>query len=69
MTKNMLIFFAAYLLMGGSRSLWEDAIGIDGYIAYVRACWISPWISVPLAIVMILVGLLLLSKAAKKKEG
>ncbi len=50
-------------------SLYQDFFGRDRYIEIVRAGWVSGWITVPLAIAKMVIALILLSMAARKKPA
>lgn len=43
------------LATGAAMSLYQDALGLDAYIALAREHWINPAISVPCAVVSLVV--------------
>lgn len=53
-------------------SLYQDYMGLDGYVAHVREHWVEPWVTVPVAIVGIfamIVGRLVDVTATDAEEG
>lgn len=51
------------------ESLVQDALGREGYIAVVRAHWISGWITVPIALVGLTLALAAHWHAGKSATG
>lgn len=50
-------YWAGALVCGAGISLVQDALGKDGYVALIQAAWISGWITVPGALlVLVLAG-------------
>ena len=47
-------FVAGILVVIASKSLYQDFLGLDGYIETVKAGWVSWKVSVPSAIVILL---------------
>ena len=45
---------AGWLLSSATRSLYEDMLGKEAFILRVETGWISEWITVPIALVMII---------------
>ena len=56
-------FFAGLLIGSAFRSLEQDIVGKEAYLKIVDAGWISAWITVPVAILWLTIGLILLIKA------
>lgn len=52
-------FFAGYLAYAAIHSLQQDLMGMENYIALVRVAWASAWITVPMAIIMIICSIFL----------
>ncbi len=53
-------FIAGWLFSSCLSSLYQDALGKDKYMALMNLAWLSGWITVPLAIVGLLVVVILL---------
>lgn len=61
MNKNKLLgYLAGVLVYSGTLSFYQDLLGCERYIAVVRSGWISWKITVPMAIVSILIGLFIM---------
>lgn len=54
---NKKAFLFGMLFMNSVISLFQDALGKDGYIEFARTHWVSGWIAVPLALLGISVSL------------
>lgn len=53
-------FWAGMLTQICARSLHQDALGVDAYVEFVRAGWMSAWITVPMALAgLFIVGLIM----------
>jgi hypothetical protein len=50
---------AAYLFISGMRSLQQDMLGMENYITMIRAGWLSPWFTVPLALLSLLCAVMI----------
>jgi hypothetical protein len=51
-------WWCGVLSMAAAMSLFQDIVGQEGCIELIKNMWMTPWISVPIAIVMLLWGLL-----------
>lgn len=69
--ENILLYtgLACVLFSAATRSLMQDYLGEQAYIEMIRAHWVSAWITVPIAGVMLLVGAWLFYKAVKQCVG
>ena len=47
-------FIYGFLFMSSMNSLHQDMLGMEKYIDMVRAGWITPWITVPMALAMMI---------------
>ena len=47
-------YFIGCLCTIATISLIEDIIGIEAYINLIKTFWISPWITIPIAIIILL---------------
>ncbi len=54
---NAYQFFAGYLFCSALNSLRQDVYGKEKYIAMCQAGWLSAWITVPLALMAILLAI------------
>lgn len=49
-------FFCGSLITMMLGSLFQDSYGLDGYLALARQHWTDPTISIPVAVVLLLVA-------------
>jgi len=52
-------FFAGFIMHSAMISLYQDIVGKENYIAAMKHLWITPWITVPLALLAIIVAVAL----------
>jgi|14BtaG_2_1085337.scaffolds.fasta_scaffold31460_4 hypothetical protein len=61
-------YLAGGLVFASALSLYQDYLGPEGYAELVVEQWISPVITVPLAIVVLLSALYVHAKEGKKER-
>lgn len=49
-------FAAGILTFWAVQSLQMDCLGMDGTIRHIANNWVSPWVTVPLAIVVLVIA-------------
>lgn len=47
------LFIAGWLANTASRSLQQDMLGKEKCLAMYEAAWVSPWITVPIALLLL----------------
>ena len=62
-------FLAGWLSYGALTSISQDIIGKAEHVRRAEACWISWYISVPIALAALVISYLLLEKADRPKES
>jgi hypothetical protein len=50
-------FLAGWLILTAFRSLYQDILGKEAFIKVVDAGWVTPCITVPIALLFLYVGL------------
>lgn len=58
-------FLAGIIFHSATRSLYEDLLGKERYLRMVDVGWMSAWITVPIALVMIGIVLFLIQDINK----
>lgn len=64
--------FTGWLIMMAIQSIHQDILGKEAYIATVRAHWVSEWVTIPLALIMLFFAFILCwadEKEYGEKEG
>ena len=70
MDKRWRGFMAGVLSVSAIRSLVQDAIGREDYIRAVPLMWVEWYISVPIAVVLLLAAMIVMAPDIdKKKDG
>lgn len=46
-------FFSGFLFSVACSSLCQDFLGLERYIQMAREYWVSPWVSIPTAILFL----------------
>lgn len=64
-------FWAGFVMALALHSLYQDALGRDRYIESVRVGWVSAWVSVPLALLALLLSVawLVAADLSSRKES
>ncbi len=57
--KIMVGFWVGVLTTIACESLIQDAMGRDAFVQYVQTHWVAGWVSVPIAIVALVVAVAL----------
>lgn len=60
-------FLAGAMLSTAIESLHQDMLGLDRYVAAVRAEWMSPMITVPVAMFAVVTSILLYHSKGEPK--
>lgn len=60
-------FVAGMLMVTAIRSLMQDAMGKEDYIASIQYIWVEWYISVPVAVVLLLLALIATAPDTKKE--
>ena len=58
--RNGLSFCAGVLMVTAIRSLYQDLLGLDKYVEFVKSNWAPASYTVPIAVGMLLVAIVLL---------
>jgi hypothetical protein len=58
--------YGTVLIVAAALSLLQDLMGLERYVQLVRDHWISPWVTVPLALSLWLCGVLCLAHAQQR---
>ncbi len=55
MKRTTMAFWSGLFLSTAIRSLLQDSVGLEGYIEHLRNHWVDASITVPLALVLLVV--------------
>jgi hypothetical protein len=61
MTKKWKFFFTGYIFHGALNSLYQDFLGKDKYLKMADAGWLDPWITVPLALIFLVIVVMIMA--------
>ena len=59
-------FVAGMFFINGLNSLFQDLLGKEAYIQFIKKYWISSWLTVPIALFMIIGSIFYMSYQTKK---
>lgn len=61
-------FWAGFIMVTAGRSLILDAMGKEDYIASIQFTWVEWYISVPVAVVMLIIAAMMMTPNPPKED-
>ena len=61
-------FWAGAFMLSAFHSLFQDWLGLEGYVEFAQRCWVSGAFTVPLALALLGISIALLTHVVTKPK-